>query len=169
MKTVLYNKNTEEIIAGPFEPHYIVDGIPGTVIEPIVELQLIEETQPEFNPLLQNVSSDWVIDITNKTKTLVWTIFDKSAEELAQIAEQQRIDTLISNGWHHPEFAKRINAPVQLVMQYPAVETWFRINDLPIVRVDAVLYCYCNLILPQHQQLVDATQGIVTIEDIPAA
>jgi hypothetical protein len=85
----------------------------------------------------------------------VWTIIDKTAFEIAMEA------------WHHPEFAKRIVAPVQLVMQYPAVETWFRINDLPIVRNGCALYCYCNLILTAHQQLVDATQGIVIIEDRP--
>ncbi len=166
MKTVLYNKTTKQVIAGPFDPQYLVDGIPGPVINPIVELKIMEDTQPEFNPLTQNISSEWVANTTKKTRTLTWTVSEKSVEELAQLAEKLRIDTLISNGWHHPQFAKRIVAPVQLVMQYPAVETWFRINDLPIIRVEGTLYCYCNLILAAHQQLVIATQGIVTIEDI---
>jgi hypothetical protein len=52
-------------------------------------------------------------------------------------------------------------------MQYPAIETWFRINDLPIVRIEGTLYCYCNLILPEHQALVNSLQGIVSIEDKP--
>jgi hypothetical protein len=73
----------------------------------------------------------------------------------------------IELGWHHPSFQKRIVAPVQLVMQYPAIETWFRINDLPIVRIEGTLYCYCNLILPEHQALVNSLQGIVSIEDKP--
>ena len=167
MKTVLYNKTTKQIVSGIYDPQYLVDGMPGEVINPLVELKLIEDSLPEFNPLTQNISSEWVVNLSRKLRTLTWTVTEKSVEELAQIAEQLRIDTLISNGWHRPEFAKRIIAPVQLVMQYPAVETWFRINDLPIIRIEGLLYCYCNLILPTHQQLVDATQGIVTVQDIP--
>jgi hypothetical protein len=82
-------------------------------------------------------------------------------------AEQALYNAYVALGWKQPSFAKRIVAPVQLVMQYPAIEAWFRINDLPIIRIESTLFCYCNVILPEHQQLVDSLSGIVSIENRP--
>lgn len=166
MKTVLYNTYTNLVIF-EFENGYKDEnGNQLHIDPPVVELEVIEIC-PVFDFLTQNRTKSIEVDLTLKQYKHVWVVTSKSVEELAIIAEQQRIDNLINSGWHHPEFAKRIVAPVQLVMQYPAVETWFRINDLPIVRNGGTLYCYCNLILPAHQQLVDATAGIVTIQDRP--
>lgn len=154
MKTVLYDQSIGMMI-GWFEGGYKVDGMPYAVDPPVYELQVIEIDQPDHNPATQSIHKEWVIDIENGLYKTVWIISNKTPYELAM------------ESWHHPEFAKRIIAPIELVMQYPAVETWFRINDLPIVRIGSVLNCYCNLILPAHQQLVDALSGIVTIEERP--
>jgi len=154
MKTVLFDESTGMLI-GWFEGGYKVDGLPCPVEPPIYELNVFDTEEPVYDPATQVISKDMVIDIPNGMYKSVWTVRNKTTFEIAMEA------------WHHPEFAKRIIAPTELVMQYPAVETWFRINDLPIVREAGILYCYCNLILPAHQQLVDATQGIVTIEDRP--
>lgn len=160
MKTVLYNTTVNTIIGNVRNGLYndIYDSRISTELgvlpTHIIQLEVIESTL-EYNPAAQIAVSQFVIDLELKQYRQEWTITDKTAFELAMEL------------WHHPQFAKRIVAPIQLVMQYPAVETWFRINDLPIVRNGGTLYCYCNLILPAHQQLVDATQGIVTIENIP--
>jgi hypothetical protein len=70
-------------------------------------------------------------------------------------------------GWHYPQFSKRIIAPLQLIFEYVSFEVWFRVNNLPIKKVDQSLYCYCNEILPEHQTLVDSLNGVITIEDRP--
>jgi hypothetical protein len=72
-----------------------------------------------------------------------------------------------NTGWHYPQFSKRIIAPVDLAMQYPAIEVWFRLNNLPIINVSGTVYMYCNQILPQHQALADSLVGVVTIENNP--
>lgn len=69
--------------------------------------------------------------------------------------------------WHYLEYAKRIIAPIKLVMQQASLEVWFTINGLPIVKKGNTLYCYCNVILPEHQTLFDQYVGIVSIEDRP--
>jgi hypothetical protein len=153
-KTLLINIDTNQIL-GMFEDCYKVDGLPCSVIPPVYELTISDLEAPEYNPITQVISKDMVADILNGLYKSVWTIRNKTAHELAM------------ESWHHPAFAKRIIAPVQLVMQYPAVETWFRINDLPIVREGIILYCYCNIILPAHQQLVNSAAGVITIEDRP--
>jgi hypothetical protein len=153
MKSILYNTATNEII-DTFPNGYLVNGKPGILHEGIAELQYIS-SQPSFNPATHKADSNFVVDLVAKTYTQVWSIVPKSAYDFAIEA------------WHYPAFAKRIIAPVELVMQYPQVETWFRLNELPILRENATLFCYCNVILPAHQQLVDALQGIVTIENRP--
>jgi len=72
-----------------------------------------------------------------------------------------------ATNWTFPEFSKRIIAPVSLILEYPQFEVWFRINELPIINKEDILYCYCNQILPEHQSLVDQLSGTITIEDKP--
>jgi hypothetical protein len=69
--------------------------------------------------------------------------------------------------WTYSEFIKRIVTPVSLVLEYPQFEVWFRINNLPIVNKNEMLYCYCNEILPEHQNLIDQLAGVITIENKP--
>ena len=154
MKTLLYNTETAKILH-IFPDGYTVDGKPGSVSLPVVELQVIQNPIPEFDPATHYCLSPVVIDLDSKTYSYTWQVVAKTAISIAL------------EDWHHPQFNKRIIAPVDLVMQYPQVETWFRINDLPIVRELTTLYCYCNVILSAHQQLIDALQGVITVEDLP--
>jgi hypothetical protein len=139
-----------------------------TVINELWPSQLESKLQNDYNAakigLLPDTAKQAYIDFINERNAIkdeINTYFDFVD------AEQALYKAFVALGWHQPPFAKRIIAPVQLVMQYPAIEAWFRINDLPIIRVESTLYCYCNVILPEHQQLVDALQGIVSIENRP--
>jgi hypothetical protein len=74
-----------------------------------------------------------------------------------------------TDDWNYPNFAKRIIAPISLIMDDIGVKMygWFQINGLPTVTRNNNVYLYCNTILPEHQQVVDNLQGIITIEDRP--
>ena len=72
---------------------------------------------------------------------------------------------LSETDWKYPEFVLRIVTPISLILQYPQFEVWFRINNLPVVNLSGTLHCYCNVILPEHQYLIDSLEGVVTIEN----
>lgn len=139
-----------------------------TVINELWPSQLESKLQNDYNAsklgLLPETYQQTYIDFINERNTIkdeINTYFDFVDQEQAIYKAFQNL------GWHQPPFVKRIIAPVQLIMQYPAIEAWFRINNLPIVRVETTLYCYCNVILSEHQQLVDQLSQIVSIEDRP--
>lgn len=73
------------------------------------------------------------------------------------------------DNWSYPNFAKRIIAPVSLIMDPIGVQMfgWFQLNSLPTVTVDTSVYLYCNVILPEHQAIIDSLQGVITVEDRP--
>jgi len=173
MKTILYNTITQRtegpVRDGSFNDIYDsrFSITPGELPPFILELEVVYTLQIEHDPNTHKLDYTWEIDTQNLKRTQVWISTELSQQEKDTrnlfIYEQQ----LLMSGWHHPQFNKRIIAPVDLVMQYPQVETWFRINDLPIVRELTTLYCYCNVILAAHQQLIDALQGVITVEDLP--
>jgi len=154
MSTVLYNIETGKVTA-KFPNGYTVDGKPGIVELPLIELEVINNSVPEFDAETHYCLSQIVVDLESKTYSHTWEVVAKTAISIAL------------EGWHHPQFEKRIIAPIELVMQYPQMEIWFRINNLPIVKEGNTLYCYCNVILEAHSQLVDSLQGIVSIETRP--
>lgn len=123
----------------------------------IVELEVVYVPNPATEN--QVATSEMVVDLELKQYKQVWTVRDKTEYELALEAAQA--------DWDHPQFAKRIVAPVELALQYPQFEVWFRINDLPIVRKDKILYCYCSEILKAHQPLIDNISE-ASEEDRPA-
>jgi hypothetical protein len=82
MATVLYNRTTDKIVGGPFINGYLVDGLPGVVRQPLIELTIIENEPLAFNPESQRLVSEWQVDTVSKTRTLVWTVIDKTIEEL---------------------------------------------------------------------------------------
>lgn len=91
MKTVLYNTTSNEVVAGPFEPQYLVDGKAGEIPRRYVELHLIETDPPEYNPQFQKLSSEWIVNLKNRRRTLVWTITNKTGDELAEEETQEII------------------------------------------------------------------------------
>jgi hypothetical protein len=82
MATVLYNRSTDKIVGGPFINGYLVDGLPGVVRPPLIELNLIENEPLAYNPESQRLVSEWQVDTVSKTRSLVWTVIDKTIEEL---------------------------------------------------------------------------------------
>lgn len=74
----------------------------------------------------------------------------------------------VEGDWNHPEYAKRIIAPIDLVMDNigPKFFGWFQLKGLPVVVKNNDVYLYCNVILPQHQPILESLTG-VTVEDRP--
>lgn len=155
MVTILYNTLLQKFYGEARNNYYLNGDQPLILPENVIELSLTEDIQPTYDPSTQKLSSGRVVDVTNKEWRLEWTVVDKTPYEIAM------------ESWIYPEFVKRIIAPVQLTMQYPAFEVWFRLNDLPILNKNGVLYCYCNVILPEHQYLIDQLAGVIVVENIP--
>lgn len=74
-----------------------------------------------------------------------------------------------TDDWNYPNFAKRIIAPNSLIMTDTGIKMygWFQINGFPVITKNSSVYLYCNVILPEHQQIVNDLQGVITIEDRP--
>jgi hypothetical protein len=73
------------------------------------------------------------------------------------------------DGWLHPEYAKRIIAPIDLVLDDTGLKfyNWFRARELPIERVGNYLHCYCHSIAPEHEAVVASFGNLLTVEDKP--
>jgi hypothetical protein len=99
MATVLYNKTTKEIVGGPYVNGYLVDGMPGEIQLPFIELTIIENDPPEYNPLIQKLISEWEVKTFKKTRTMVWSVIDKSQQELIEEEEASNnlADSLLDN------------------------------------------------------------------------
>lgn len=71
--------------------------------------------------------------------------------------------------WSYPNFNKRIVAPVSMIMEDIGIKMfgWFQLNNLPVVALNNNVYLYCNVILPEHQSVIDSLQGLITVEDKP--
>lgn len=71
--------------------------------------------------------------------------------------------------WNYPSFAKRIVAPISLIMEDVGIKMygWFQLNELPVISKNNVVYLYCNVILSEHQAVIDQLDGLITIEDNP--
>jgi len=71
--------------------------------------------------------------------------------------------------WDYPEFTKLIIAPISLIMTDEGVKMkgWWELNGLKWKVKEDMIYLYCNEILEEHQGIVDAFAGLLTIEDIP--
>lgn len=82
MKTLLYNSVTNKVISQIFDNGYLVDGKPQEVLPPIYELEYKPTTRPTHDSTLQVVSAVWIPDTVLKTYTQVWSVRDKTEEEL---------------------------------------------------------------------------------------
>ena len=78
-------------------------------------------------------------------------------------------DELLLDTWKHPDWVKRIIAPASLVMEDIGIKMlgWWQVMGYPFQREGANIYLYCNVILPEHQSIVDGLAGLITIEDKP--
>ncbi|MFP4018899.1 MAG: hypothetical protein ACLFUH_06585 [Bacteroidales bacterium] len=153
MRYVIYNTDTNE--PGPFRKSpYLVDGKPGKLPSHKVELTVVEKDKPTVEDT-EIAESKWVADLENKEYRKEWRVRDKTEKELAL------------ENWRYPDFKKRITAPKSLVIEYPGIEAWFRINDLPITKDNGTITVYVNRILEEHQSFVDENEDKLTIEDRP--
>lgn len=121
------------------------------------ELEVIENIKPDITET-EILESEWVIDNNNKTYTLVYNVRNKT---------QNEID---SEGWDYVDYNLRIKAPMELILEDIGIKIygWFQINQLPIVnRFDGFIYLYCNVILPQHQAIIDSLSGVIIVENKP--
>ena len=157
--TVLLYQNGEIKL---YPQGYKIDG----VLQPLGELQTgvqhldyvpAEKPATELN---EYATSEWVVEGIEYKQ--VWTVHEFSQEEI-ELREAQA-------DWTHPEWAKRIVAPLELALDDTGakIAIWFQLNGFPVEKVDdTTLHLYCNVILPQHQAIVDGFGEAVTIEDRP--
>lgn len=88
MKTLLFDDSTGKVISQIFENGYLVDGQPQPVDPPIFELEYKPTPPPDITDL-QVRSAVWIPDTILKTYTQVWSVRDKTDEELtAEINSQ---------------------------------------------------------------------------------
>jgi hypothetical protein len=157
MKTILHN--THKQTSKRYPNGYTVDGIVqplGQLAENIWHLELIENEQPQVTET-QMLSMNWEADLESNTYTQTWEVRELTEYELAMM------------NWDYAEYALRLIAPIELIMQDVGVKmySWFKINDLPVVNKDGLVYLYCNVILAEHQQVVDSLGDVITIESMP--
>ena len=162
MKTILYNTITHrsegEVRQGLYNDIYDsrLSTVQGELPEYVIQLAVVENPL-EISETETLVKNEWVIDLILNEYRLEQTKRDKTIYEIAM------------EGWLYPQFAKRIIAPMQLVLNDVGSKmyNWFNINDFPIVKKDPLVHVYCNTILPEHDDIINAFAGLITIEDIP--
>ena len=159
-KTIFYNTSTNQIV-GQIRDQYIVDGQtseenPDILPQDFIELEVIFTDKPEITDT-QIATMSWEVNVVEKTYIRVWNVREKTQYELDM------------EDWDFPMLIKRIKAPAtyQFITEHINIKTWFDLNGLPIIKRDDFLYCYCNEILPEHQDLVNQLEGVIIIEDIP--
>ena len=114
---------------------------------------------------------DVIIPAYNENKELSDIYFDSlnkyfTYEVINKTVEQIDFENRIKD-WKFLEYSMRIKAPDSLLMQLPGVEVWARYKGLQIVVEGSYVYLYCNVILPEHNTLINSYQELITIENIP--
>jgi len=71
--------------------------------------------------------------------------------------------------WKYPKYLKRIIAPKELVMEDMGIKMlgWFIINDFPVYKEENMVHLYCNIILEEHNIIIENLEGVITVEDKP--
>lgn len=108
--------------------------------------------KPAYNPETE------VLEITEGTYYNKWRIqYSKRAKTPLEM-------------WQHPEYDKRITAPISLVLTDEGVKmkAWFELNQLPVVVSGGTVELYCNVILPEHSDIVASIGEAITIDDKPS-
>lgn len=126
----------------------------------------------ETPPVLSANKGRWLIVIEEPYPELsqnhVAELFQFESDNLWFMSWQIRTKTAIEL-WDHPEFAKRIVAPKNLIFEQIglAMKSWFDLNGLPVKLNGEQVYLYCNVILPEHEAIVSSYGEILTIEERP--
>lgn len=82
-------------------------------------------------------------------------------EDLAEYYEEVLIDN-----WHDTTCSMRIVAPKELIHTYPELLLDLTaIKKLNIEKYGDNILIYCNFIDPEHQALIDASNGLIFIEE----
>lgn len=134
--------------------------------------ETIWATSPHTETIEDELGNTITVDIP-KTRIVSATIPDY-IEVLSDVQyTQDQLDHILgklpNNYWHYTQYAKRIIAPISLIMDDVGVKmyNWFQINKFPILKFGNSVHLYCNVILPEHQTIVDSLQGVIVIEDRP--
>lgn len=114
---------------------------------------IISLTLPNYNPLTEKLTNDY-FDETN-------VIYTRNVDQMSQLEISQK-------GWHYI-YPKRLIAPKALLDVYPTIALQMMIRNLPIIedQNNNTFILYMNYVSPEHQAIVDANQGVITIEDYP--
>jgi hypothetical protein len=164
MKRILYNtiKNKIEgsFFTGDFNGIYnsMFSAIPSELPEYVIILSLID------NPIQVNfetevLTSNVVIDLENKEYRIEYSKRDKTTYEIAM------------ESWQHPQFAKRIIAPVSLMYDESGIgvimKIRFDLDKLPVEKVGSFVHVYCKEVQEEDAAIIAQLQGLITIEDRP--
>lgn len=157
VSTILYNTLLQKFYGESRNTYNLNGNQPSTLPENVIELQLTENIKPIYDTSTQKCIGSRVVDTINKEWRLEWTVVDKTPYEIAM------------ESWTYPNFVKKIIAPIQLIMDDIGIKMygWFQVNNLPIEPKDSSVHLYCNVILPEHQAVIDALQGVIVVQDIP--
>jgi len=157
MITKLYNTDTLQIVHTSYNGYYTVDGIRPQLPSNIVELVVIPAEPPTYNPTTQRLSSLWEVNLVTLQYTQNWQVINKTQYEIMMA------------DWKYPEYLKRIIAPKGLLFDDIGIKMygWFQLSNLPVELIGDGVYMWCNVILPEHQSIVDAMSNVLTIEDRP--
>jgi len=157
MSKILYNTELQRFYGEARAIYHL--GTPQQLILPsnVIELDLTEDPEPIYSGTTQKITSQRVVDVTNKRWNLEWTIVNKTEYEIAM------------EDWDSPSHLLRIVAPIQLIMDDIGIKIygWFQLNKLPIVNKITTVRLYCNSILPEHQTVVDQLQGVIVVQNRP--
>ncbi len=168
MKTILFNtqtnKTVDRIREGSFTGIYnsAMSKKSGWTPKHIVELTVVQTEKPQYDPVVKRATHQWVVDVEEKTYTLTWTVQDIPQEEIDY-------NSALAD-WPNPEWAKRIVAPIDMAMDDVGAKMyiWFTLNGFPVHKTcENTVLLYCNVILPQHQAIIDQFGETLTIEDRP--
>jgi hypothetical protein len=113
-----------------------------------------------FSFLVNDIVKEKKVSLFKQNDQLTWKFLAPTDDNELNYTEDD---------WNYPNYAKRIIAPLSLILDDTGIKMygWFQINGFPVVKRNTSAYLYCNTILPEHQQIVDQLQGVITIEDRP--
>lgn len=158
MKQVLYNSNTEKVST------FYQNGYPIAIPEHeqgyIHVLNVIEPEPPAYNPATQKLTSDWVIDLDNNEYVRVYTVIDKSEQELELedwdfLERAERVRVMLE--WLDPEESE-LN-PANKKKLEGLVQFW-QVGEYNHIRRNGFFYIYFDNIDQKHRSFLN-TLGAV--------